>query len=213
MGSLEWDFGDPASGTLNTSNQVNPIHTYTQPGTYTVKMTSSNCWNSVTTTKTITIGPFPKIDLGNDITWCLHKKHDELQLKVDIPGATFLWQDLSTADHYTVNKGGVYWVKVSAACEVADSITVNELPCSCDITVSPTLTHTITSFIFECDLSAYDPLALEIYNDRGQIIIRKGITEVITHVNFEQFAAGIYFYQIRDKIEVVKSGKIVFVRK
>lgn len=33
-----WNFGDPASGTANTSTSVNPTHTYTQAGSYTVNL-------------------------------------------------------------------------------------------------------------------------------------------------------------------------------
>ncbi|MFA6277158.1 MAG: PKD domain-containing protein [Pedobacter sp.] len=34
----QWDFGDPASGALNTSAEQKPKHTFTAPGTYTVKL-------------------------------------------------------------------------------------------------------------------------------------------------------------------------------
>ena len=34
-----WDFGDPASGTDNSSNLQNPTHTYSAPGTYEVTLT------------------------------------------------------------------------------------------------------------------------------------------------------------------------------
>ena len=37
--TYEWDFGDPASGTANTSKVANPVHIYTTPGTYTVCLT------------------------------------------------------------------------------------------------------------------------------------------------------------------------------
>jgi hypothetical protein len=212
-GSLEWDFGDPASGSLNTSNQINPQHTYSQPGTYTVKMTSSNCWRSNTVIKTITIGSFPEIDLGKDINWCLNKKHEELYLHVNATGVTYLWQDLTTADNYTVSKAGMYWVKVmNTNCVVSDTLIVNELPCSCDITVLPTLTHAVTSFIFDCDLSTFNPLVLELYNEGSQIVLRRQITATTTIVNFEEFATGIYFYRIRDKNSVLKAGKVVFVK-
>ena len=32
----DWDFGDPASGASNKATIKNPVHTYTQPGTYTI---------------------------------------------------------------------------------------------------------------------------------------------------------------------------------
>ena len=37
-----WNFGDPGSGGSNTSTQVNPVHTYDDPGTYTVTLTATN---------------------------------------------------------------------------------------------------------------------------------------------------------------------------
>ncbi len=211
-GSLQWDFGDPASGVLNTSNEINPRHIYTQPGVYNIKMTASNCWESRTTKKQIFISAFPKVDIGNDVVWCNNKPNAELHLKVNVPGATYLWQDQSTADAYTVNKEGLYWVKVSAACEVTDSLRVIGAICPCDITVLPTVTHATISFLLECDLSAYEQLDVEIYNERGQIVRKQEIVQSNTIINFTEFAAGAYFYRIRDKGGVIKSGKVVYIR-
>jgi PKD repeat protein len=45
-----WDFGDPASGPNNFSYQYNPQHTFTQPGSYVVKLrvvNSDNCVDSI----------------------------------------------------------------------------------------------------------------------------------------------------------------------
>ena len=40
--SWSWNFGDPNSGSANTSTLQNPTHTYNDPGTYTVTLTPSN---------------------------------------------------------------------------------------------------------------------------------------------------------------------------
>ncbi len=48
--SLRWDFGDPASGPNNISYAYNGVHTYTQPGSYAVKLRavdSDNCSDSI----------------------------------------------------------------------------------------------------------------------------------------------------------------------
>ncbi|MDP9483491.1 MAG: PKD domain-containing protein, partial [Chloroflexota bacterium] len=37
-----WDFGDPSSGGNNSSTATNPGHTYSAPGTYSVKLTATN---------------------------------------------------------------------------------------------------------------------------------------------------------------------------
>lgn len=45
-----WNFGDPASGSDNTSNATNPTHNFTQPGTYNVTLTvttSQGCENTI----------------------------------------------------------------------------------------------------------------------------------------------------------------------
>lgn len=50
-----WDFGDPASGTNNTSTAQNPCHQYSTPGTYTVSLTVSNPCGSSTITKQVCV--------------------------------------------------------------------------------------------------------------------------------------------------------------
>ena len=44
--SHEWDFGDPSSGSANTSTQPNPSHAYSQPGIYTVTLSVANAADS-----------------------------------------------------------------------------------------------------------------------------------------------------------------------
>lgn len=56
-GSWHWDFGDGS-----TSQEANPSHIYTAPGTYTVTLTVANCFGDEdSTTQTITVQDFPDI--------------------------------------------------------------------------------------------------------------------------------------------------------
>lgn len=51
--TFDWDFGDPASGSLNNSTLPNPAHTFSASGTYTVKLvvnSGTTCADSATTT-------------------------------------------------------------------------------------------------------------------------------------------------------------------
>ncbi len=50
--SWAWNFGDPASGGLNTSTSQNPAHTYNTLGLYTVTLTATNGTGSDGETKT-----------------------------------------------------------------------------------------------------------------------------------------------------------------
>lgn len=50
-----WEFGDPASGTANVTDEVNPIHLYNQAGIFTVTLTVSTVHGSTSTTQVITV--------------------------------------------------------------------------------------------------------------------------------------------------------------
>ncbi len=41
IASWQWDFGDPASGDLNQSDRVNPVHFYDQPGSRNITLTAT----------------------------------------------------------------------------------------------------------------------------------------------------------------------------
>lgn len=60
--AYSWNFGDPTSGSSNTSTLKNPSHTYTAAGTYTVSLTAiNNCVTpnlQNTTTQNITVQAF-----------------------------------------------------------------------------------------------------------------------------------------------------------
>lgn len=69
-GTYNWNFGDPASGVLNTSTVCSPTHTFIAAGTYTV--TLNYYWNATTytTTATITVYPLPNPTIGGKDTVC-----------------------------------------------------------------------------------------------------------------------------------------------
>ncbi len=61
ISSWVWDFGDPSSGTNNSSTLQNPTHTYTSPGNYGVKLTVTNSNSCVhDTTIQISVNPKPQ---------------------------------------------------------------------------------------------------------------------------------------------------------
>jgi PKD repeat protein len=53
--SWAWNFGDPASGSSNTSTAQNPTHVFLSAGTFTVSETATNAGGSNTTTKSVTV--------------------------------------------------------------------------------------------------------------------------------------------------------------
>ena len=65
ISSVSWNFGDPASGTSNTSTSAEAQHTYEDDGTYTVTLrveTSEGEWD-VATTQILVLNPPPMAQL------------------------------------------------------------------------------------------------------------------------------------------------------
>jgi len=74
-GTVSWNFGDPASGVLNTSNLASAVHVYNSPGIYTVTLTVTNvfgCTESSISKITIQDKPVvPVIISGSPASVCV----------------------------------------------------------------------------------------------------------------------------------------------
>lgn len=69
--SWEWNFGDPSSGTNNTSTDQNPTHVFATEGTYDITLTvttSTGCTSTIT--RAWTIFPPPSINIPDPIANC-----------------------------------------------------------------------------------------------------------------------------------------------
>lgn len=72
--------------------------------------------------------PIVPPDLGPDITLC---PGEQVVLSVTSPGASYLWNDLSTADTLLVSTGGLYFVEVADNCNALSDtvfIFINDQP-------------------------------------------------------------------------------------
>ena len=65
-----WDFDDPSSGILNTSNDKRPTHNFSAPGNYLVKATFTLGTITKTLTEAINIVEIPDLDDLDDIILC-----------------------------------------------------------------------------------------------------------------------------------------------
>ena len=121
--SVEWNFGDPATGANNTSTANNPTHVFSAAGLYTVKLIRFTSCGSDTLSKQINSGAID-IFLGADTTVC-----SSTSLLLNGPAAgstnTFLWNTGATTPTITVNTSGLYWVQaISGTCTKRDTINV-----------------------------------------------------------------------------------------
>ncbi|MGI0105605.1 T9SS type B sorting domain-containing protein [Salinimicrobium sp. WS361] len=71
VSSVTWDFGDPASGSINTSTDLSPFHDFSEDGTYTVTATVKGK-NGITevVTETIDVKEPPKAYGINNLEAC-----------------------------------------------------------------------------------------------------------------------------------------------
>jgi gliding motility-associated-like protein len=116
----------PGATYLWQNGATTPTLTASTAGVYDVDVTLNGC----TTTDAITVGvdPLPVVQLGNDTTICAGQP---LTLNATYPGATYLWQDGSTAATINAAGGGLFSVTLDLnGCTASDSrtVSVNPLP-------------------------------------------------------------------------------------
>jgi gliding motility-associated-like protein len=97
-----------------------------QIGTYFIKATATNSCVSYDTLRVLNVSPLPVFTLGPDTTICTGKTHSYL---FNLATATYLWQDGSTANYYSINQNGQYILKVTqAGCAKIDTVQITTKP-------------------------------------------------------------------------------------
>ncbi len=118
--SFQWDFGDGTTDTLK-----DPVHAYSQNGTYVVSLTTTYSCGQVSIKDTVEVPPAPIADLGPDTTLC---QGDTLVVSVNTKIFDALWNTGSTDKDLRIFNSGNYWVQVSNFCgSGSDTINVNIL--------------------------------------------------------------------------------------
>jgi gliding motility-associated-like protein len=124
--SVFWNFNDPTTGVFNLSTQFNPSHIFSNVGTYTVSVISFASSIIDTAEVLVTILDVPDFSIGNDTSFCTFNS-----IVLD-PGAgytSYLWQNSSTNQTFTVSSFGIYYVSVENSCGiVTDTIHVTQAP-------------------------------------------------------------------------------------
>lgn len=118
-----WNFGNGSS-----SNSVNPTHTYSSAGTYTVTLIVSGGCNVDSIKKTVTISPPPSANITGNTTIC-----QGLSTTLTVSGGkTYSWSNGSTDSVLVVSPGSTttYTVttNIGSCASAAKTITVNVTP-------------------------------------------------------------------------------------
>lgn len=126
--SIVWNFGDPASGSANTSTELDPVHVFFSEGEYHVSVTVTfPSGNQQTSNRTITIFPSPLVELGEPIIKC---KDEPALISPGNGYASYLWNDGTVGQSLSAVDPGLYWVEVTngGGCSARDSVMVTEYP-------------------------------------------------------------------------------------
>lgn len=125
---IRWNFGDPASGILNTANGIKePTHIYSATGTYTVTLQVVDPSGTFNITGNIVVVNQVNHNFGPDINIC-GDTGSYLINGPAIAGAAYLWTDDSTTTpSLRVTESGTYTVKING-CAVSDTIGVYFTP-------------------------------------------------------------------------------------
>ena len=111
--SMMWDFGEPASGIANTSEETYPAHSYQSAGMYTVSLTVEDIYGcSNTISKNITISaPLLSGDITADLPNPVCYGNDVL-LTAPAGGSQYYWSNGATTQSITVSDKGIYSVQI-----------------------------------------------------------------------------------------------------
>jgi len=115
--SVAWNFGDPASGNLNTSDAAVAYHSFSSAGAYNVALTTTNLYGcKATFSQPVTITANP---LGGNITPAgLSVVCEGKTITLNAPaasGANYLWSTGAVSSTIAVGVEGVYDVTLTNA--------------------------------------------------------------------------------------------------
>jgi len=207
--SWEWNFGDPTSGSANTSSVENPDHIFSSYGDYTITLTINNTY---TTSTVIFINSSPIADLGDDKI--IHEG-EIVTLDSGYPIDQWVYYDWSTGDlspSIEVSTPDTYHVEVctnyffSGVCCVKDTILVTlllgvEEEKFTTWTLSPNPFSTYTTLKFEKNL---DHAVLSIHNMYGQELKKtEGINGNTIILDRENLPGGVYMIRLEQGKKIV----------
>ncbi|MDO1451360.1 gliding motility-associated C-terminal domain-containing protein [Rhodocytophaga aerolata] len=125
-----WNFGDPASGENDTSTLANPLHRFSAPGTYQVKLIiRDRCGELDTLQKPVVIYPKPVVNLPEE---AIEKCFTDVPLTFSVeflPYTSYRWNTGDTTRSIQVNQTGWYKVEAYNPCgNSRDSVYLQVIP-------------------------------------------------------------------------------------
>lgn len=193
--SIQWNFGDPASGTNNTSFTPHATHKFTDGGTYEVSVYVIYPNGRIEeTSREVEVEYSPEPNLGPDTTVCASTS---ITLDAECGAHNYLWStEQFGTSHITVSDTGWYWVKVTsdAGCYEYDSIHISNYDATLadisNLILSPTTCEGSTGAIRGLQIAGTPPLIYQWFDDMGN--------PIATTIDMYQLPVGNYTLQVTD---------------
>ncbi len=172
---IEWNFGDPASGSNNTSTIPHATHVFADGGTYEVSAYVEYPSGRIEeTSREVEVEYAPEPDLGPDTSFC---STSGITLDAECGSHLYTWSTGAFGTpQITVSDTGWYWVRVEndAGCFEIDSIHLSFLPeaiaDTSGLEVIPTTCGGSTGVIKGLIVSGIEPLSWQWIDDLGNPI-------------------------------------------
>ena len=167
--TLILDASQTSSGTsyLWHDGSTNALLSADKAGTYIVRVTTNGCAKE----DTCIIGYkySPTFNLGKDTTLCIGQT---LPLSVNVPNATYRWNNGSAASNYTVTSPGTYKVAVTNECgSSSDEILVDIGVCNIEMPTAFTPNKDGLNDLFRIKYpGSIKSVAMQIFNRFGQVV-------------------------------------------
>jgi hypothetical protein len=119
--SVLWNFGDPGSGSDNTSELLNPTHLYPGTGSYWVTLQVYLYGVVKNTFHIVLVREQPEVHIGNDTTLCAY---DPFYIDAGPGFEHYLWQNGDTNQIMEATETGWQWCQVTGVggCTDTDSL-------------------------------------------------------------------------------------------
>jgi len=144
----QWNFGDPASGPANTSFLINPVHSYSATGIYTVQLIRNFTCFSDTIVKPVFV-TLPSLNVLSQSTSCGIATATAL-ISGGYGPYNYTWTPSghTTAIVSLTNPGGIYTISVKdigGGCLITNTINIPNTILNSSISVTPPLCHNMNN--------------------------------------------------------------------
>lgn len=220
--SISWDFGDAASGLLNTDMTLQPVHVFSADGDFDVSITEWFNGRSFQSSLPVHINKLPDKSFMPDSLYIL--PGSEIRLDAGNDMKYYQWQDGSGLQYYPVSQAGYYSVYIvdKNCCQQSDTIKIILLDLAVPSAFSPNGDGLNDRFRAKGPAEGIRNFHLAIYNRWGQLMWETNSIEDTWDGKSrgKECPAGVYMWVMKFSAEgnllkkdnISKTGSVTIVR-